>query len=139
MKTLKKDELYDSLQRILTARGIELTDGSFTNRIRQGCELLTDAINSGTRTFDRARTEMDTQIEKMRQAIHEKTAPRKPDKTTAPAQPASQPKPKAAASRKPRSTAAKGPAASTPQTARRTKRRSTTASRPRRAGSTRSS
>ena len=41
MKTIKKDELFQSLGDFLKLKGVELRDGAYAKRIRQGCDLLT--------------------------------------------------------------------------------------------------
>jgi hypothetical protein len=76
MKKLKKDELYKNLNAFLKIKGIELTDGTYAQRIRQGCSILSDTINFAQHTVDRAKTGMDRKLDKMRQIIHEKTAPK---------------------------------------------------------------
>ncbi len=78
MKTIKKNELFDNLSEFLKARGVELKDGLYTDRIRKGCELLADVINCTERGIAEAATQMDQGLEKMREIIHRKTAPKKP-------------------------------------------------------------
>jgi hypothetical protein len=45
MKPIKKDELFSHLGDFLKSNGIELKEGNYTSRIKQGCNLLADAIN----------------------------------------------------------------------------------------------
>lgn len=78
MNTLKKNELYQNLQEFLSSKGIELSDGGIAKGIKQGCELLTDAINVTQHAVGKAKTEVDAKLDRMRRVIHEKTAPRDP-------------------------------------------------------------
>jgi hypothetical protein len=86
MKPIEKDELFTHLNGFLKARGIELTEGSYSNGIQKTCSLLADAINLGQQGFDRAKTQFDKRLDQMRQVIHEKTAP-KPSTASQVAQP----------------------------------------------------
>ena len=83
MKRIEKDELYENLSGFLKTRGIELTDGSYSNGIQKTCSLLADAINMGQQGFERAKTEFDKRLDQMRQVIHEKTAPKPPPAASA--------------------------------------------------------
>lgn len=76
MKNIKPDELFNHLGDFLKARGIEFKDGSYTHRIRKGCNLLGDAINATQKTVRTAKTEADKKLDQLRQAIHEATAPK---------------------------------------------------------------
>jgi hypothetical protein len=69
---------------------VELEDGSYTRIIHNSCKVLADAINLGQQGIHRAKTEVDEKLDKMRQVIHEKTAPKK-----SPASPAPEAKPPA--------------------------------------------
>jgi len=75
MKTIEKDELYRTISEFMKSKGLELTDGPYAGHIRRGCDLLSDAINATQRTVVRAREEMDKKLLKLRQCIHEATAP----------------------------------------------------------------
>ena len=75
MKRIDKDELYKSMRGFLASKGVALEEGSFTQRIRQGCNLLTDAINATQDTVASAKTETDKKLEQLRQSVHEATAP----------------------------------------------------------------
>jgi hypothetical protein len=77
MKTIKKDELFNHLGDFLKRKGIVLSDGSYSQRIRQGCNLLADAINATQKTVTRARTEVDKKITKLRGSLHKATAAEK--------------------------------------------------------------
>jgi hypothetical protein len=77
MKPIEKDELYENLRQFLKAKGIELTEGSYSKGIHAGCSLLADAINLSQTGIERARNEIGKKVDQVRQAIHEKTAPRK--------------------------------------------------------------
>lgn len=106
MQTIKKDELFRNLGGFLKSKGIELNEGSYTARIQQGCNLLSDAINATQRTVRKTKVKVDQTLDQLRQTIHENTAP------PAPAQPprptASRRKRPAAAKSTPRKRAAKG-------------------------------
>jgi type IV secretory pathway TrbL component len=76
MKPIERGELYEHLSGFLKAKGIELKDGSYSKGIENGCGLLADAINLSQKGLTRAKVEMDKTLDQMRQAIHEKTAPK---------------------------------------------------------------
>ncbi len=76
MKKIKKDELFESLGGFLKSKGIELNEGSYTARIQQGCNLLSDAINATQKTVSQTKVKVDETLDKLRQTIHERTAPR---------------------------------------------------------------
>jgi hypothetical protein len=78
MKPLDKDELYQNLTGFLKGKGIELTDGSYSQGIQKSCSLLSDAINLGQQGLHRAKSGIDKKLDQMRQVIHEKTAPKRP-------------------------------------------------------------
>jgi len=78
MKTVKKEELYEHVSGFLKAKGIELKDGSYPRGIQAGCSLLADVINLSQKGLTCAKTELDKNFERVRQAIHEKTAPKPP-------------------------------------------------------------
>ena len=60
----------------LKDKGIELKEGAYTKGIQNGCSLLADAINLSQQGLNRAKVEVDKRFDQMRQAIHEKTAPK---------------------------------------------------------------
>jgi hypothetical protein len=76
MKKIDKDELYGHVREFLKGKGVELQDGSYTQRIQQGCHLLARTINTSRDALQRAKAEADRRLDKVRQAIHEKTAPK---------------------------------------------------------------
>ncbi len=76
MKRIDKKELYQHLSGFLKAKGIELTEGSYAVGIKKSCSFLADAINLSQQGLERAKTEVDKNVDKLRQVIHEKTAPR---------------------------------------------------------------
>ena len=84
MKTIKNDELFQSLGDFLKLKGIELKDGAYAKRIRQGCDLLTDAINGTQKTVKRTKVKVDEKLDQLRQTIHEATAPKPPPSSTTP-------------------------------------------------------
>ncbi|HWV98258.1 MAG TPA: hypothetical protein VNZ64_01070 [Candidatus Acidoferrum sp.] len=84
MKRIDKAELYRHLSGFLKAKGIELTEGSYAVGIKKSCSFLADAINLSQQGLERARTQVDKNVDKLRQVIHEKTAPQ-PTAARAPA------------------------------------------------------
>ena len=95
MKPIQKDELYAHLTQFLKAKGVEMKDGSYPRGIQAGCSLLADAINLSQKGIKQAQAEINKNLDRMRQAIHEKTAPKSAAKPAAPPKAASQPKRKA--------------------------------------------
>ncbi len=83
MKTIDKKELYENLGNFLRAKGIELKDGSYAQGIEKACSFLTDAINLGQMGLERAKQGLDRNVDRVRQVIHEKTAPKTPPTHTA--------------------------------------------------------
>jgi hypothetical protein len=95
MKPIQKDELYAHLAGFLKAKGVEMKDGSYPKAIQKGCSFLADAINLSQKGISRAKGEIDKNLDRMRQVIHEKTAPKaaaKPGRS--PKSKAQSPKPK---------------------------------------------
>ena len=76
MKTIKKDELFHSLGNFLKSKGIELNDGSYTARIRKGCNVLSEVINTTQDTVKKTKVKADAAWTELRKSIHESTAPR---------------------------------------------------------------
>ena len=95
MKPIRKDELYEHLSQFLKAKGIEMKDGSYPRGIQKGCSFLADAINLSQKGIARAKVEVDKNLERMRQVIHEKTAPQPAAKAAGSAKAARSPKPAA--------------------------------------------
>ena len=78
MKKIDQDELYENLRGFLKSKGIALDSGAYAQRIHQGCNLLADAINATQTTVARAKAEVDKKLDRLRQSIHEATAPKPP-------------------------------------------------------------
>jgi hypothetical protein len=96
MKPIQRDEIYAHLSEFLKAKGIEMKDGSYPRGIQAGCSLLADAIILSQKGINRAEVEINKNVERVRQVIHEKTAPKPAAKAAAPsAKPACPPKPAA--------------------------------------------
>lgn len=76
MKTLNPEELYANLNDFLKSKGIELKKGVYAERIRKGCGLLAEAINTTEGAARRARVEVDKKLDQLRQSIHRATAPK---------------------------------------------------------------
>ena len=93
MKPIQKEELYDHISQFLKAKGVEMKDGSYPRGIQAGCSLLADAINLSQKGISRAKDEIDKNLERMRQVIHEETAPKPATKAGASAKGARSPKP----------------------------------------------
>ena len=109
MKPIQKDEIYAHLNQFLKAKGIEMKDGTYPRGIQKGCSILVDAINLSQKGITQAKVQIDKNLDRMRQAIHEKTAPKPASKPGAsPKSKVKNPKPKA---RRPKQKAAKEPAA----------------------------
>ena len=104
IRPIKKDELYEHLSQFLKAKGVEMKDGSYPRSVQAGCSLLADAINLSQKGITRAKVEIDKNLERMRQAIHEKTAPKPAAKAGGNAKAARSPKP---AARRPKRKSAK--------------------------------
>ena len=78
MKKLGKDDLYQHIDQFLKEKGIEIRDAAPLGRsLQKGCQAFTDAINSAQAALEKARNRMDGGIDKMRDIVHKKTAPRK--------------------------------------------------------------
>ena len=95
MKPIQKDELYEHMSQFLKAKGIEMKDGSYPRSVKAGCSLLADAINLSQKGLSRAKDEIDKNLDRMRQVIHEKTAPQPAAKAGGSAKAARKPKPAA--------------------------------------------
>ena len=80
MKPIEQNEMYEHLSQFLKSKGIDMKEGTYTRRIQKGCSLLTDAVNLTQQGMTRAKTEIDKRLEQMRQVIHEKTAPKQPQR-----------------------------------------------------------
>ena len=78
MKPIQKEELYDHVSQFLKTKGIELKEGTYPRGIQASCSLLADVINMSQKGLTRAKTEIDKSVERVRQVIHEKTAPGAP-------------------------------------------------------------
>src|ERR1051325_4866058 len=78
MNPIREDELYENISEFLRNKGIELGEGQYTKGIHAGCSLLADAINLSQAGLERATTEVERQVDQIRQVIHEKTAPKGP-------------------------------------------------------------
>ena len=100
MKTIKQDELFQSLCDFLKSKGIELKDGAYPKRIRRACNLLGDTINATQRTARKAKNQVDNKLDQLRQTIHEATAPKPTGTTVAKSASARAPKTKKARPRR---------------------------------------
>jgi hypothetical protein len=96
MKPIQKDELYEHLSQFLKSKGVEMKDGSYPKAIQKGCSFLADAINLSQKGIAEAKVQVDKKLDRMRQVIHEKTAPRPASKPNrSPKSKDQRPKPKA--------------------------------------------
>jgi hypothetical protein len=80
MKPIQKDELYEHLCQFLKDKGVEMKDGSYPKAIQKGCSFLADAINLSQKGITQAKGQIDKNLDRMRQVIHEKTAPKRASK-----------------------------------------------------------
>jgi ABC-type hemin transport system substrate-binding protein len=78
MKPINKDELFSHVSQFLKGKGIEFKEGSYAQGIKKSCGFLTDAINLSQQGIQKAKTEIDKNLERVRQVIHERTAPKPP-------------------------------------------------------------
>ena len=74
MKTIEKDELFQSLSEFLKAKGIELKEGVYAQRIRQACNLLGDTVNATQKTARKAKDELDKNLARLRESLREQKA-----------------------------------------------------------------
>jgi hypothetical protein len=78
MKKLRQNDLFKHIDQFLKDQGIEIREAApLGSRLKTGCQLLTDTINNAQSTLGKARDHMDDHLDKMRNIIHEKTAPKK--------------------------------------------------------------
>ena len=76
-KKLNKDELYQNMESFLKSKGIEIKDSEFFgSTLKKGCRILTEGINQAQTAIETAKTTMEDQLEKAREVIHRKTAPK---------------------------------------------------------------
>src|SRR2546421_7816771 len=99
MKPIEKHEIFENLNSFLKTKGIEMKAGSYSQGVQKACEILTDTVNLSQRGLERAKDTLDKNLNRVRQVIHEKTAPKRPGNP--------RPQPKAAATPK---SASKAPA-----------------------------
>lgn len=78
MNKIDKEELFEQLSRFLKTKGIELQEGPYTRTIHKSCQVLADTLNLSQQAMERARVEVERSLEQVREAMHRKTAPRKP-------------------------------------------------------------
>jgi hypothetical protein len=76
MSKIDKNELFQHLSGFLKSKGVELQEGSYTRRVQQGCHLLAETVNRSQDALQRAKGAVDKGLDQVRQAIHEKTAPK---------------------------------------------------------------
>jgi hypothetical protein len=77
MNKIDDKELFRHLSGFFKSKGIELKAGVYTQGIQKGCELLADTVNLSQEAMERAKAQMERQVEQMRQIIHERTAPKR--------------------------------------------------------------
>lgn len=87
MNPIDKNEMFSQLKSFLKTKGIEIQEGSYSDGIRRGCDILTDTVNLSQRALVKAKDAVDKGLDQVRQTVHEKTAPK-----TKPAEKASQTK-----------------------------------------------
>jgi len=77
MKKIDDKELFQHLSAFLKGKGVHLLEGAFTQSVQKGCEILADTVNLSQQAMERAREQMEKQIDQMRQVVHERTAPKR--------------------------------------------------------------
>lgn len=92
MKKIDKNELYQTLRDFLKSKGISLDDGAYTQRIQQGVNLVADAVNTTQNAVGRAKVKVEKTVDRLRQSVHQATAPRPPRKARASARSGRKPK-----------------------------------------------
>jgi len=98
MSVINEQEMFQNVSDFLKSKGIELKEGSYARRIEQGCRLLTKAVNTTDKVVEKAKVEMDAGLDRVRQKIHEKTAPKpRPAADSSATPPAPEPPPRPAA------------------------------------------
>lgn len=75
MKTIKKDEIYKSLDGFLKSKGIKLSNGAYSKAVRKACGYLTEAVHLAQEGVNKTRVTVDSSLDKLRKTIHEATAP----------------------------------------------------------------
>src|SRR5438552_1852098 len=78
MNRIDEKELLQQLRGFFKSKGIELKEGVYTQGIQKGCELLADTVKLSQQAMERAKAQMDRQLDQMRRIIHERTAPKRP-------------------------------------------------------------
>jgi hypothetical protein len=78
MQKIDKGELYQHVQQFLKQRGVRLEEGSYTRRIQHGCSILADTVNLSQQAVSKATSVVEKRLDRVRQVIHEKTAPKAP-------------------------------------------------------------
>src|SRR3954462_6885552 len=91
MKPIDKHEIYENLNSFLKSKGIELKTGSYSQGVQKACEILTDTVNLSQRGLERAKDTLDQNLDRVRQVIHEKTAPKRPRNPGPPPRPGAKP------------------------------------------------
>jgi len=76
MKPIQKDELYEHVSQFFKARGIEMKDGTYPRGVQTACSFMADAINLSQQGIVQAKAQIDKNLDRMRQVIHESTAPK---------------------------------------------------------------
>jgi len=84
MNKIDHEELFGNVKNFLKSKGIDLQEGTYTQRLRKGCGILADSINMSHKAWTNAKTTVDEQLGKLRQTIHKQTAPKPPRSQTAP-------------------------------------------------------
>ena len=98
MKNIDHNDLFRHVSGYLESKGVQLQDGDYARRLREGCRVLAGIANRTQSTVDTVRIKVDDGVDRLRQFVHEKTAPRPASSAGAPAARAVPPE---AASRKP--------------------------------------
>jgi hypothetical protein len=78
MNKINQDDLFGHVSQYLKNKGVHLEEGACTRTIQKGCQVLADTINLSQQGMARAKTELEKNLQRAREVIHEKTAPKPP-------------------------------------------------------------
>ena len=85
MKNIDHNDLFRHVSGYLESKGVQLQDGDYARRLREGCRVLAGIANRTQSTVDTVRIKVDDGVDRLRQFVHEKTAPRPASSAGAPA------------------------------------------------------
>jgi len=86
MNRITPEELFGHVRQFLQAKGIELQEGAYSRTLHKGCQFLTDTINLSQQAVERAKVELEKKLDRAREVIHQKTAPKTPPAPAGPSE-----------------------------------------------------